>query len=197
MSETLRPELFQTTGYVPRVDGVAWQALPPIVRVLLTTDGTVTKSLEAYFWEPVQVQRLAQALIPLKSAAPEGVPGALPSTLRAQLDEPLWQRDVRLVGANTQRCYAQASSLVRFQLLPEALRLALEEDRLGIGGVIRELGLETYREIIAVGQHRTNGEGATVSDDVAEIASVWRTYRLYYQQKVLMEITETFDLTAF
>ena len=30
-------------------------ALPPFLRVLLTTDGTVTKSLEAYFWESIEV----------------------------------------------------------------------------------------------------------------------------------------------
>ena len=40
--------------------GKAMADLPPFLRSLLITDGTVTKTLEAYFWEPVQVQVLKQ-----------------------------------------------------------------------------------------------------------------------------------------
>ena len=36
--------------------------LPAFLRTLMVTDGTVTKSLEAWFWEPVKVEVLMNAL---------------------------------------------------------------------------------------------------------------------------------------
>lgn len=177
-------ELFQRSGYMPGAADMNWSALPPFLRVLLSTDGTVTKSLEAYFWEPVEVKRSSQ--VELISADVKRLPAltavALPS------DELLWQRDVELVGAHSHCCYAVASSLVRYTLLPNALREALEKDRLGIGGVIRELGMETYRKVVAVGQNPPAPEPAS---------AIWRTYCLYYEGQVLMHITETFDLKSF
>jgi len=44
--------------------------LPAFLRVLLTTDGTVTKSLEAYFWEPVAVEPVHQFSHCLERDAP-------------------------------------------------------------------------------------------------------------------------------
>ena len=41
---------------------VNWEQLPPLLRILLVTDGTVTKTLEAYYWERISVDQLAQAL---------------------------------------------------------------------------------------------------------------------------------------
>jgi chorismate-pyruvate lyase len=171
------PELFKASGYEGASAEVNWPLLPPFLRVLLSTDGTVTKSLEAYFWEPVAVIRQRQCEL-------EGV------TLGSEftLHEPLWQRDVSLVGQHTGCCYGSARSYVRFTLLPKELKRGLEQDELGIGGVIRALGLETYRKIVAVGQEPHSQACPT---------AVWRTYQLYYQGQVLMRITETFDLSVF
>ncbi len=50
--------LFNSKGWMPEstlsatdVTAVDFAALPPILRTLLVTDGTVTKTLEAYFSE--------------------------------------------------------------------------------------------------------------------------------------------------
>ena len=56
---------FLRDGVIRRGDTEALpiQALPPFLRALLVTDGTVTKILEAYFWEPVEVQTLQQEFV--------------------------------------------------------------------------------------------------------------------------------------
>ena len=171
------PELFKASGYEGASADVSWPLLPPFLRVLLSTDGTVTKSLESYFWEPVAVIRQKQCELECLALGSEFT-----------FNEPLWQRDVNLVGQHTGCCYVKASSYVRFTLLPKGLKRGLEQDELGIGGVIRALGLETYRKIVAVGQEPSSPACPT---------AVWRTYQLYYQGQVLMRITETFDLSAF
>ncbi|BCD96914.1 chorismate--pyruvate lyase family protein [Marinagarivorans cellulosilyticus] len=169
-------ELFQVSGYAPDEGGVDWLQLPPFIRVLLSTDGTVTKTLEAYFWEPVDVTLCQQGEAP-RAAIDEGFGVQLPAT------EKVWLREVALIGGQSGRHYVSALSLIRTTLLPEALRQGLEHGDLGIGGVIRELGLETYRKVIAVG-----------CSDAAAMA--WRAYRLYYQGQVVMSIREDFHLRA-
>jgi chorismate-pyruvate lyase len=172
-------EHFKTTGFEPDFGAVDWSRIPPFVRVLLATDGTVTKSLEAYFWEPVQVK--CQNQRELAPGDDEQSPPPWPEVMSTT--EPLWRREVDLLGRQTGTCYAKAQSVVRFTRLPKPLRKALQADELGIGGLIRALELETYRKIFALGQSSTD--------------AIWRQYDLYYQGQPLMRIQETFNLSAF
>lgn len=175
-------ELFKHTGYAPDITAVNWQQVPAIIRVLLTTDGTVTKSLEAYFWEPISVVRTGQDVLSAD----------LDSRVRFLDNQPecdalsrsaLWRREVDLVGQQSKTTYVSASSLIDPAKLPRSLAEGLSQGQLGIGGVIRELGLETYREIVGVGQGSNN--------------TLWRSYRLYFQHEVLMQIRETFHLQHY
>ena len=95
----------------------------------------------------------------------------------------LADRDVNLVGEKTGNIYASATSLIDPASLPAAIAEGLAAGKLGIGGVIRELGLETYRQVVGVGQSAPD--------------TLWRSYRLFYQGDVLMQICETFDLARF
>jgi hypothetical protein len=68
---------FKTRGFVPggiitnaRDESLALEALPPFLRTLLVTDGTVTKHLEAYFWEEVAVENLGQGMVRLATPFP-------------------------------------------------------------------------------------------------------------------------------
>jgi len=55
----------------PSID---FSTLPPILRVLLLTDGTVTHSLAAYFAEDIQVRCLSQVQVGAgEKVAPRGV----------------------------------------------------------------------------------------------------------------------------
>lgn len=181
MSALPSEELFCSSGYAPQLSELNWQILPPIIRVLLTTDGTVTKSLESYFWEPVNVicqqqDRLAREVL-------DGTRNEL-----AQQDGEVWRRRVLLQGANSHKGFVEASSLVCFALLPEPLRQGLLQGELGIGEIMRSLGMETYRRIIAIGQLPAHADHPE---------RVWRKYDIYYQGRILMQIQEDFILNMF
>lgn len=151
--------------------------LPPFLRVLLTTDGTVTKSLESYFWEPIDIHCSYQAEETLSEQA-------LP--INKQLGDSVLTRCVVLQGAHSSRCFVRAQSYIVSELLPEDMRIALKEGRMGIGELVRESGLETYRELIEFG----------IAYD-GEREDLWRTYRIMLGHKPCMQITERFDLALF
>lgn len=149
--------------------------LPPFLRVLLATDGTVTKSLEAYFWEPIVVETLQQS----RYLLPEPV-----ASLDCRAGDEVILRRVQLRGKTSARCFVEADSLIRFALLPPPFQQALEQQNLGIGELVREQGLETYREILSVQLDEPTGQVA-------------RTYRILMANRPIIQITERFWLTVF
>ncbi|WP_394203558.1 chorismate--pyruvate lyase family protein [Marinagarivorans algicola] len=194
-------ELFCSSGYMPELIGLNWLALPAIIRVLLATDGTVTKSLESYFWEPIRVRCLKQQCLErqrtLQSTDESGPeieiekiqdPEGCTSESIWRAGDELWSRDVYLEGRHSQKRYVEASSIVCFSILPNSVRQGLLAGELGIGEIIRMLGLETYRRIVSLGQQPKAPAPPT---------SVWRVYHLYYKGRILMEIKEEFNLKAF
>lgn len=175
--------LFVTSGFLPKDEHIALQLplfseLPAFLRVLLTTDGTVTKSLESYFWEPVEVVAQEQKELILPTDLP---------AINMMRGECVWQRKVILVGEGSQKHYALADSNICMSRLPRDMQQALKDGEIGIGGFLRQCGAETYRQIIDVGQ----------SNHVSLGKVVWRTYRIVMNQQPLMTITETFPLAQY
>lgn len=113
--------------------------LPPFLRVLLITDGTVTESLESYFWEPVLVKTNEQ------QTKLQHHP-----ILAAQHARYLLTREARLIGMNSQRCYAHATSVIDLAILPDALSKALLAGEKGIGHLLRASSLSSYREVLRI-----------------------------------------------
>jgi chorismate-pyruvate lyase len=146
-------DYFKTRGYVPggvvinaNQENMDVESLPPFLRTLLVTDGTVTKSLEAFFWEPVEVENLEQKTVTLQEPV---------NWLKAQAGQQAVLRKVRLRGTNSGRIYAYAESIIRLEQLPEKLRDDLLAGKIGIGELLRESALETYREILDIGTEMT------------------------------------------
>ena len=174
---------FKSRGYVPggivtnsKNEMFHMERLPPFLRTLLVADGTVTKSLEAFFWEQVAVENLGQALTQLSQHAPALDLGAGATVL---------ERRVRLIGMESRREFALAHSLIKLEALPTHLRDDLQQGLIGIGELLRERGLETYREILDVGQSDASGE------------SIYRTYRIVIQHQAAIMITETFPCSVY
>lgn len=177
---------FNSRGYVPggiitnsKNETLHMERLPPFLRTLLVADGTVTKSLEAYFWERVEVENLGQA--------PLTLPHDLPA-LDLKQGETVLERHVRLIGAESGRVYARAHSFIKSAVLPQRLRDDLEQGRIGIGELLRERGLETYREILDVGNQAQ-------SDQHEE--AIYRTYRIVIHHHPAILITETFPCSVY
>ena len=185
---------FKSKGYVAggvitnsRNEDFDIEALPPFLRVLLVTDGTVTKSLEAYFWEPLEVENLGQS----------------PVTLLHDVDwvgirkgEVALQREVRLKGIESGTVYAYAKSLLRLEFLPEQVKDDLLAGRIGIGELLRERGLETYREVRDIGSEID--ESLSPAFNVSRCGELlYRTYRVIMKGEPTILITEKFPHRLF
>jgi chorismate-pyruvate lyase len=165
---------------------VPMAALPPFLRTLLVTDGTVTKSLEAFYWEPIDVETVSQAI----SQAEADI-----EWLDVGSGEAIIARRVHLRGRASRVVYTSANSLIRPGLIPETLRDGLMAGALGIGELIRDCGLETYRELLEIG-----AGGSTPPGDRAEPAAgphIHRTYRIVVGGRPAILVTEYFPLAVF
>lgn len=176
MPVPLLTRLVPAQDYNPQSLDVA--SLPAFLRVLLTTDGTVTKSLEAYFWEAVKVSVKQHELVSLAEPAKH---------IHRQKGERVLSRRIELLGENSGTLYGWAESLICEELLPNSIRDDLRAQRLGIGELLRECGLETYREVLDIGRR----------EDESGDAWVWRTYRIVMAGHPLILITEQFPQSVF
>jgi chorismate-pyruvate lyase len=174
---------FQRDGAIPRRSGgsLPLAELPPFLRALLVTDGTVTKILEAYFWEPVTVDTLAQDL----TKAERDIPWA-----EVAAGDLILTRQAQLRGTNSGKVYATACSVIRTERIPPAFRQRLIDREIGIGVLIRDSGLESYREVMTVGA--VDAEPTTPVSD-----RVFRTYRIIIDGAPVILITETFPLALY
>jgi chorismate-pyruvate lyase len=157
---------------------VPLQGLPAFLRALLVTDGTVTKILEAYFWEPVTVDTLEQRF----ETADEPVPA-----IRVEPGDRCLIREARLRGTDSGRSFADAFSLIRTELIPTDFRQRLIDREIGIGVLIRDSGLESYREVLDVG----------LDVDADGRRAVCRTYRIFIERCPVILITECFPLELY
>jgi chorismate-pyruvate lyase len=152
--------------------------LPPFLRALLVTDGTVTKILEAYFWEPVTVDTLEQGFQPAEAPVP---------WLGVEPGDLCLVRDALLRGVHSGRVFAEASSLIRSDLIPADFRRRLIDREIGIGALIRDSGLESYREVLDAG----------LASGPDREGWVFRTYRILLGGQSAILITERFPLGLY
>lgn len=160
--------------------------LPRFLRVLVMTDGTVTKSLAAYFGENIEVQTLSQSMESL------GAPLAL---LDKAAGDSILRRKVRLHGARTGVDYAYADTFLDVDRISLPLQQGLHCGVLGVGELLREKGMETYREVLEWG-------GCAAPSDVfaTKLSTeewVRRTYSIASGGHTLMQITEYFPIPVF
>src|SRR5688572_29231377 len=164
-------------------ENIPMAALPPFLRTLLLTDGTVTKSLEAFYWESIEVETVSQAVVRTEADI---------EWLGVGRGEDVIGRRVNLRGRTSGVLYTRANSLIRPLLIPEALRGGLMTGSIGIGELIRDCGLETYRELLEIGV--SGPMPASADADVAAGAHIHRTYRIVVGGKPAILITEYFPL---
>jgi chorismate-pyruvate lyase len=189
LKEHFRSRGFIEGGIVHNInqDAMDMEALPPFLRTLLVTDGTVTKSLEAFFWENIRVEKRWQE--------PVWLPTDLPF-IDAKSGDHVLKRDVVLEGCSTGDIYAYATSYLRMDLLDDKVKAQMIEGKIGIGELLREIGLETYREIVDFGREifQTNNPE---KGEAEYIEAIYRTYVINIGGKAAMQITERFPIRLF
>ena len=117
-------EHFRSRGYIEggivrnfNQDAMDMEALPPFLRTLLVIDGTVTKSLEAFFWENVKVEKRWQEQCWLTEDLP---------AVNAKIGERVLKRDVLLRGCSSNDIYAYATSYLLTDMLDEKVKKELK-----------------------------------------------------------------------
>ncbi len=180
-----RCEGFLRHGAIPREGGgeLPISELPPFLRALLVTDGTVTKILEAYFWEPVEVQTQKQEFTTAERPI---------DWIQVDAGDRVLIRNARLRGADSGQVYATAFSVIRTELIPETFRQRLIDREIGIGVLIRDSGLESYREVLEVGI-----EPPSAHEPASGSEHVFRTYRIIIGRAPVILITESFPLDLY
>ncbi len=171
----------------PPAEPLRLSSLPPFLRVLLVTDGTVTRTLEAYFGEPIDVRVLSHAEVTSERSYPavDILPG-----------HTILRRRVILQGAHTRVVYGFAESVMSVARLPQGMERKLMEERKGIGELIHEERLQTYRELLRV---RRAKAGAWARDLALDESSsvVTRNYIICLEGRAAMEIEEVFPEHVF
>lgn len=184
-------EVFRSKGFSPQwsakttARSLELQSLPPFLRTLLVTDGTVTKALEAYYWEPVQVDTVFQEFVRAEADI---------DWLGVRTGDEVLIRRVNLLGRSRSTTYAKAYSILRSSLIPHQLRAKLLAGTLGIGELIRDCGLETYRELLEIGLTTSEDE---LDPGDATLGAVYRTYRIVLGGYPAILVTEHFPLDVF
>lgn len=147
--------------------------LPPIVRVILTTDGTVSTLLRQWFQEQVQVTVVAQQERLMTD------PSAVDSCLHRVIE-----RNIELRGQTSQRLFLSAHSHLYQENIPESLFTQIQQHPQGIGGALNDTQSEHLRQLCGWGR-------------LPEQDAVWRAYRVIMGGRLLMQIRETFPLSLF
>jgi chorismate-pyruvate lyase len=153
--------------------GIDLAKLVPFERSLLVANGTVTQFIEAYTGESVDVVRLEQGQSNLATHK---------DWLELEVGQQVIERRVSLRGGDSGAEYVQAHSLLVADRLPEVLRRGLEVAGAGLGRLMLQARLETFRQLLWYGGQM---------DETGGIDPM-RTYRVWHGGAPLMLIDEVF-----
>ncbi len=162
--------------------------LPPFLRTLLVMDGTVTKSLSAWFWEPVKVQAFQNKL----ETAHESI-----DTLKIQAGDKILRREVSLIGKQSNNTFASARSIVSMKHLPKNTGEQLEKGKMGIGELLQEQNIETYRDIFNINYYteKSSQNDALLNTLTGDIVS--RSYLIRVNGVAAIMVSEYFPVNLY
>ena len=160
------------------------RTLRPLDRALLVIDGTVTRFLEAYMMEPIDIVKLGET--------PE-ILGKPHEWLDLEKGKKVVSRRVLLRGRYSKHVYASAASLV----VPDRVKKAIQPigGRVpeGLGRMLLHGRTEQYRELLWYGKELANDLPREMRS-LASRCAMTRTYRIIAQKQPTMVITEWFEL---
>ena len=180
-------DLYQAQSARPRhLRPVDFHTLTPLQRSLLVIDGTVTKLLEAYMLEPIDVVVLRQEMQSLQSNHP---------WLDCPAGTPVVAREVILRGRESGNDYIYAVSLLVWNRLPEQLVSRLETEPGGIGRALLASDLENRREVLWYGSEQADASLAALFPGTGG-QFLSRSYRIIAHGHPVMLISEKFPMSS-
>ena len=168
-----------------KLNGLDVTSLEPLQRVLLVTDGTLTEILEANFFERIRLVKVSQSVISATASH---------ALLDPSPGEALIERKILLQGAESQRNYAYAESLIAVDRLGQSFRDELLNSDTPLGRLWLEHKLETFKELQEVRSQPADGLYRYFECTDATPLLV-RTYRVFSTSRPVMVITEYLPTT--
>lgn len=153
-----------------------------LARILLTTDGTVVRLLEAWYDDPIVLAGHEQFTSPVQPTDTDLEPDGTETILR---------RRVLLQGQRTGRNYVYADTAIVLDRLPGALRDQLLSTPEPIGRLLRAHRMETFREMLRTGRRPVGSLAGEFGVDSAD-ELLYRVYRVVSGGRPIMLIAEHF-----
>lgn len=167
-----------------------WEALSPFQRTLVSTDGTVTRTLEAFTGEAIKCVKLDQAFGSVEAKQAEA------EALEAPAGSRVIRRTVLLRGRRSLRNYVYARSTVLIERVPVTMVYGMIYTSKPVGVLLAEDRVETTREVLDVGQERAGSEAQYFGLDPDD-AMICRSYRIVVGRHPALLITERFPASLF
>ena len=159
-------------------------------KILLITDGTVTKLLEHYLDESITVYKLHEEVKQNVCTFPDAY------QLNLEYPVDVLQRDILLQGQTTGKYWIYAESTIFIDQLNTDFRNDLLKSNQPIGKLWGKYHLETYKSILSMQKEKAM-KLAPYFDIKADDFMISRTYSVYSNKKVIMIITEKFPCVFF
>lgn len=156
-------------------------------RILLITDGTLTKILETYVHEDLQVVKLSEE----KQVTSQNNP-----LLELTVGQEIITRKIVLQGKSTKNNWLYAESILVLERLQEEFKEKLLHSKQPIGKLWLESRMETYKEIVLVDREQANDLASLFRIEREEYL-LYRTYLVFSNNKPIILITEKFPESYF
>jgi chorismate-pyruvate lyase len=167
----------------PALDDVTLEELGPELRMLLFTDGTVTRALEAW--------ALCRVVVDVVDEHLGGLPDELAVCLDCAAGAEVRHRRVTLQSADDGTPLVYAESLILFERLPAGFLALLAHSRQGIGEALSAGRFESRRELLWFGLSSAPDWHQASFRRQSTLA---RTYRIVIDDAPVMVITEAFPV---
>lgn len=160
--------------------------LSPAHKILLTTDGSITRILEALSGGAVSIETMAQRVVRA---------GAVAKVLRVKKEDEVNYRVVNIRSSG--RVLAHAISHTPLKRLKREFRGDIMKKDVPIGVIMSRLKIEARREIRNFGVLRANEDAAKIFGIPKGSLVLKRNYNIIHTGRVLMNITEIFPYGTF
>jgi len=154
-------------------------------KILLTTDGSVTRILEILTGKPVVVETLSRKIAPADSTVARW--------LQVPVGRKVNYRVVKLGNPKRTRVLTIARSWIALSRLSPKVRKDLTSTDLPIGKIISKHSLEVRREILNIDLAPASKELAESFKTEVNTPLISKTYNIIYRNNILIRINEFFQ----
>ncbi|BAU12401.1 hypothetical protein LEP3755_29300 [Leptolyngbya sp. NIES-3755] len=187
LSELDLKQFFEFSKLQQDKDSINLSTLAPVQRMLLTTDGTLTHLLEAYLLERIQLVKLSER----SHITTEDIPA-----LDLEQGSKVIHRSILLQGQDSRKVFVYAEVILVFDRLPHCFKRELIETQTPLGKLLLKYRIETFKELLEMNQEPAGQRAHFFQIDRQDFL-MSRTYRLFYNTRPTMLITEKFPVQCF